>query len=193
MGVQQAAVHPDTEAFAAAGDDSVSLVNWLVYFLSLLQSKYYLPNAALEFLLKYLSLFFFVLSCFSHQLAGIHKRFPNTLYMFQKYLNTSKEPFHKFVACQRCSSVYQYDDCFEIRGGKKTLQFCTYWFSNTSCCNEPLVKTVELQNGYYPFRVFCYCSLQSSLQELLNRPGFHALCDHWKSSTARNTDQYADV
>ena len=40
---------------------------------------------------------------------------------------------------------------------------------------------------FYPFRLYCYKSLQSSLQNLLLRPGFIEGCEHWKTRNTSGT------
>ena len=44
----------------------------------------------------------------------------------------------------------------------------------------------------YPFKVYCYQSLISSLQRLLQRPGFTKSCEHWRS-WLRNSEVLRDI
>ena len=56
--------------------------------------------------------------------------------------------------------------------------------NSRSTCGALLLKSVNLISGkvvLYPFKVFCYQSLKTSLQSFLLRPGFVELCEHWHS------------
>ena len=172
------------------------LVLWLVNFLAVLQKKHYLPDAALLLLLQFLSIFFKILSTISPQLLEFHQHFPRSLYQLQKILGTHKDMFVRYVACQKCSSVYKYSDCIDRVGTRVLPRQCVHKASRYAHpCNGALLKTVELQGGrkiHYPLRVFCYMPLHQSLQILLNRPGFHEHCEHWKEET-RESGMYVDL
>ena len=162
------------------------LVLWLVYFLAMLQKKHYLPDATLLLLLVYVD-FFQVLGRMSPQLSDFHQHFPCTLYQLHKILGTSKETFVRYISCQKCSSVYKYN---EKVGTRTSPKLCSNRVSRyTRACNGALLKIVELKGGiiiHYPLQVFCYMLLHKSLQILLNRPGFHDLCEHWKRENREN-------
>ena len=56
--------------------------------------------------------------------------------------------------------------------------------NSRSTCGALLLKSVNLNNGKVllnPFKVYCYKSLKSSLQDFLLRSEFSELCDHWCS------------
>ena len=40
----------------------------------------------------------------------------------------------------------------------------------------------------YPFKICCYCSIQSYLEHYLLQPGFIENCDHWKKNPANLDD-----
>ena len=51
-------------------------------------------------------------------------------------------------------------------------------------CDNLLMKTVELSGGksiLRPLKVYCYRSLESSLQDLLQRSSFVSQLDHWRT------------
>lgn len=62
-------------------------------------------------------------------------------------------------------------------------------------CGCLLVKTVELASGkriFYPYLIYCYLSIKSSLQAMFNRPEFHTLCEEWRSRHVQGST-YSDV
>ena len=79
---------------------SHSLVLWLIYFIALLQKRHCLPNAAISFLLAFLSLFLKVLSRLALQLSEISEQFPKTVYELQKRIGVHKETFVRYVTCE---------------------------------------------------------------------------------------------
>ena len=94
-----------------------------------------------------------------------------------------KEEFTRFVVCKKCYSVYNFKDCSERCSVSKV---CTHRQhpNSRSTCGALLLKSVNLISGkvvLYPFKVFCYQSLKTSLQSFLLRPGFVELCEHWRS------------
>ena len=108
-----------------------------------------------------------------------------------KYLPMKKtlpfaHPFTRFVVCPKCWNIYHYGECVVISGSHRSSKVCNYvrypnhpYRSGRRECAHPLLKSVSLVSGrkrLYPFKVYCYKSLQSSLQELLLRPGFHESC-----------------
>jgi len=51
-------------------------------------------------------------------------------------------------------------------------------------CEEPLLKEVSLKTGetkLHPRKVYCYNSVISNLQHLLQRPSFAQKCELWRS------------
>ena len=71
-------------------------------------------------------------------------------------------------------------------GSKIISKVCSYCDHQNSknTCGTLLLKTVQLLSGkmqLYPFKVYCYQNLKSSLQRLLQRPGFSVSCEHWRS------------
>lgn len=92
--------------------------------------------------------------------------------------------------------MYKYSDCINRVDTREIPCQCLHKESRYAHpCNGTLLKTVELQGGrkiHYPLRVFCYMPLRQSLQILLNRPGFHEHCEHWKKET-RESDMYVDL
>ena len=158
---------------------------WLVGFLIQLQAKHYVPDSALNLLLKFLYTFFCVLGRFSGFVAAMVTYFPSTIYRLKKTLPFA-HPFTRFVVSPKCWNIYHYGEYVVIGGSHRSSKVCNYvrypnhpYRSGRRECAHLLLKSVSLVSGrklLYPFKVYCYKSLQSSLQELLLRPGFHESC-----------------
>ena len=51
-------------------------------------------------------------------------------------------------------------------------------------CGNKLVNKVILKNGvtkFYPLNVFCWKSITSQLENILQRAGMTELCEHWRT------------
>ena len=124
-----------------------------------------------------LSVFFFVLGRLYPELLDIAKSFPTTVYSLQKLLGVRKDMFVRYVTCPKCYAIYQYSQCIEVSGTRKSSKCC----SNESC-KSLLLRSVETSDGrqlLYPFKTYRYRPLKESLQEFLNSPGFSESCEKW--------------
>ena len=90
--------------------------------------------------------------------------------------------FVRYVVCKKCHKLYYVSDCIE--GTTKKSKKCSFQrFPEHSMrhmrlpCDSLLLKTVEMAGGrtiLYPFVTYCYLNLDTSMQMLLNRPGFYS-------------------
>lgn len=168
------------------------LLTWLLIFLLRLQAKHYIPDSAVNCLLKFLYVFLCIIGRHSDFVAHLAASFPNSVYKLQKYFGI-KEEFTRFVVCRKCYSVYEFKNCIDRHGVRLISKTCTYRSDPNSRlqCGALLLRSVKLVSGkllLYPFKVFCYQGLTGSLQNLLLRPGFVELCEHWRSLPASNTE-----
>ena len=151
-----------------------ALVMWIVGFLIQLQAKHYIPYTALNLLLKFLYTIFCILGRFSEFVSVMAAHFPAT------------HQFTWFVVCPKCWKLYHYGECVISAGSRRSSMTCNHvrypnhpYHSYRRECGYLLLKSVSLEsrrNIIYLHKVYCYNSLQSSLQELLLRPGFHQSC-----------------
>lgn len=165
-----------------------------------LQSKHYIPDAAIEALLKFLCALFVVLGRFSNLASEISEILPQTLYTMRKTIGYNDD-FQKYVICPTCHRVYEYKQCVSKCGSQESTKFCTHvkfprhrYRSGRAPCNAPLLRSVTLYTGkkfLYPFKIYCYRKLAVSLQELLLRPGFFDACQLWKQQAT--TTDYNDL
>ena len=86
-----------------------TLTMWLVLFLLRLQSKHYVPDKAIDSLLKFLCTLFSVIGRFSELANEIAGHIPRTSYSLQRFADVAR-PVERFVVCEGCNSVYKPKD-----------------------------------------------------------------------------------
>lgn len=158
---------------------------WVVGFLIQLQTKHYIPDNALNMLLKFFYTLFRIRGQFSGFVSGIVAHFPSSLHRLKKSLPHSHQ-FTRFVVCPKCWKIYHYGECVVISGSQISSQRCKHiqypdhpYQSRRKECGHLLLKSVSMISGQkilHPHKVYCYKSLQSSLRELLLHPSFHRYC-----------------
>ena len=177
-----------------------SLVLWLIGFLVRLQARYNIPDSAIGRLVLFLYTFFRILGRFSTFIVGLADQFPSSLYRLRKMLKIDDQ-FAKYIVCPKCEQLYHRGSCVRRIGSKEESLTCSYSeFPNhphhaRRRCGQQLLKKVHLQSGkvmLYPFKVYCYRSIQSYLEHFLLQPKFMENCDHWKhkNSTGMLQDVY---
>ena len=177
-------------------DNSSSEVS--TYFMSLIailvlwQFSFKISNAALAALLKILKQFFVYIGRvfefeFLHKLGNC---IPLTLSTVYHKLSLKKNDFETFVVCPSCHSIYDYSQCFEVKFGRKVSKKCSHVFfpnhshvSRRIPCGTTLLKTIRRKERFdlEPFKVYCYKSLQQSIEQLIKRKGFTEKCENWRS------------
>ena len=126
--------------------------------------------------------------------------FPTTYYAVKrKFLDTHH--FARFVVCRKCWKLYHFGECIITCGAIRSSKQCSFvqfpnhpYASGRDSCKHHLLKSVKFSSGktiFYPFKIFCYKSLHSSLQNLLLHPGFAESCQTWKSHN--RSDKIYDV
>ncbi|CAC5374611.1 unnamed protein product [Mytilus coruscus] len=66
---------------------------------------------------------------------------------------------------------------------KSTLLFQWLYSRRRRPCGELLLKVVKLSDGskcLYPFKTYCYKSIEQSLEQLLRVPDFQRKCEKWR-------------
>ena len=158
------------------------------------------PYTALNLLLKFLYTIFCILGRFSEFVSDMAAHFSATVYQMKKTLPIAHR-FTRFVVCPKCWKLYRYGECVLSAGSRRSSRTCNHvryanhpYHSYRRACGHLLLKSVSLESGQnilYPHKVYCYKSLQSSIQELLLRPGFYQSCQYWK--TRKTSDRISDV
>lgn len=185
---------PTFETFSAETQRAGSLVCWIVGFIVSLQARYYIPDAAIDKLLVFIYVLFNVIGQFSPFMTLLSSKMPKSSFLAKKFLGLNK-PFTKYVVCPKCWKLYLHEDAIDSTGSQLITKRCTFIAypnhtvrSRRAPCQAGLLKTVELsvsgKKVLYAHKIFCYKSLQSTLQELLLCSEFCNDCEHWKSKPA---------
>ena len=176
-------------------DNTNSLVLWLCQFLVLLKRKHRLSDASITLLLSFFVILFKIIAIISPNLSGLVEHFPPTIHRLQKLLSKG-DVFKRYVACEKCYTIYNYEDCVDRIGINEAPRLCSHRnLRHGRPCKGKLIKKVELSRGritLHPIKIFCYAPLLVYMQSLLNRPNFVDLCNHWKQNH-NNDGIYRDV
>ena len=186
---------------ATASKNSVILTKWLTLFFLHLQAVFRIADGAIACILCFLKSFLNVLGEFSSVVAEIAKLFPSSMYKARK-MYTKELRFRRNVVCRKCHRLYFLRDCIEGIGATQRSKRCPFQRfpfhphqRMRADCVCLLVKTVELASGkkfFCPFLSYCYMSLETSVQCLLNRPGIFARCEEWHARQVES-GTYRDV
>jgi len=113
--------------------------------------------------------------------------------MLQRIANLKRDDFEKFVVCSKCAILYHLDECLERKHGTLTPKRCSnilFPLGKAKHCNAKLVNEVILRNGitkFYPLKVYCWKSIISQLESILQREGFPDVCEHWRSRQVKDS------
>ena len=188
---------PELPTASQDSEEENAIIQWLLIFLLRLQAKHYIPDAAVQCLIKFFYIFLHVLGRYSTTIANIASKFPRSLHYLRKHLNLNQD-FKKLVVCRKCNSVYSLQECINNSGTVPVARKCFYRCSayRSVLCGTPLLKTVELSSGkkvLRPYKVYCYHGLKNALQRLLHLPGFMDLCDQWRSNMCSEENVMKDI
>jgi hypothetical protein len=167
------------------------LVQWIILFFSLWSTYFNITASALDCVVHFFKAVFEVCGQIIPYFATVASLLPTSLYTFYQMQGTQKDKFKKYTVCPKCHTIYNTKDCIISRHGKLSSKSCSFVeFPNHSQkrrrieCGEALLKQVLCKNGkklFYPHKVYCYHSIQQTLQTFIDRPGFLDLCEHWRS------------
>ncbi len=177
------------------------LARWLALILLYMQTTFHISEVAIACFFKFLKAFLAVLGRACSMCAEIAKCFPSSSYVARKAFIQAVR-FRRYVVCRKCHHLYFLKDCVEGAGMSQRSKLCSYQKFPThrqvrmrAACGCILIKTVELASGRhisYPFLTYCYMSVTTSLQSLLNRPEFFPMCEQWRTRSVE-PGVYRDV
>ena len=155
-----------------------------------------MPNSAIDFLIKFICILLSVLSKFSPFIRLVHNTFPPSMYIMRNKFSDASN-FLNYPVCPKCNTLYNsYELCVQKSGSHWISKHCSHikfpnhpYKSRRAACNAVLMKSVHLKSGQtilYPFKLYCYNGLKSTLQRLLMRPTFIDSCDQWRSRPPSN-------
>ena len=163
------------------------------------QAMHFIPDAAMNAFLKFIGVLLRVLGRLSPLVALVALAIPNSVYRLTKTDKNSVD-FTRYVFPQSATSCIHSVtvSLFLLRSGvAKPAQMFVFLTihsrHHTHESGQILMKTIQFTSTrciLYPFKVFFYRSLVSLLQDLLVRPQFADLCQHWKSRSASIFDVY---
>ena len=183
-----------------ASRQSSILAKWLTLFLLRMQVVHRMSDVAISCFLKFLWAFFNILGSFSSICVEITKVFPSSLCKAKSII--TKPKIKQYVVCRKCHTLYFKMDCMFGIGAAQIGKKCFFkrfpshpQHRMRKPCGIPLLKTVELAGGkriLYPYMIYSYLSIESSIQAMFNRPKFHLECEEWRSRKI-SSDVYTDV
>ena len=88
---------PDLPIVGHTCSEEKDLVGWIIIFLLRLQAKHYIPDTTLDYLIKFLCVFFPVVSRSSTFVSNITQTFPKSLYELRKRYSVAQslKKYHK--------------------------------------------------------------------------------------------------
>ena len=126
-----------------------SLFRVILMFLFLWASFYKVSVTALNHLFAFFHHMFSTIVTNPSVIMVLGAVFPPSLYMAQKHFSIQDEKFENFVICEKCSSLYDYEDCLERVGTKTRSKRCYHIEyrnhphpSQRMPCNQKLLKEV---------------------------------------------------
>ena len=165
------------------------MIGFVCAFLLSWQAIFRLPDAAIEVIFKFFSLFLYKLSEImgSEDLKALYNWFPSNLKHAQKLRGIVRDDYQKIVVCKSCYSTYHYSDCVRSNG----IINCTFvrypkhsQKRMRSPCQTPLMKKVKTASGKQilaPIKVFCYKSITQAIQQLVQQSGMLKLFNQWRN------------
>ena len=164
---KSAPIMPSFDTDTRESSSATSLVSWLLIFLLKLQTRYFIPDAALKLLIKFFSIFFTVLGQFSPFIKTIKNFFPKSLYDVKNYVNLNNS-FRKYVICPKCKVIYSYSDAKITVRTEEESKLCTNvlypdhpYSSRRNPCHAVLMKTVILSSGRKHFILTVYIAIKA--------------------------------
>lgn len=131
-----------------------SLVFWLEYFLLVWQVSVHISDNGMAWLLKFLSgwLKLLGLEVTNDVYSQVILAFPASTYMLREFLNFDRDNFDKYVVCQKCHKLYNYNECLtKVRNHEVGKTCVNTWLrkGRQVMCGASLVYRVQHANGKY--------------------------------------------
>ena len=176
------------------------LLRWLCCFILYWQVVTRVSDSTVEWLLLFLARFVEVFGggLDSELLKNIILVFPTSMYLLHRISAVQRDNSEKFLVCSKCTKLYHLDECLERKHGTVLPKGCSnilFPLGKTKLCGTKLVNKVILKNGitkFYPLKVYCWKSIISQLESILERTGIPELCEEWRTRLV-DEDILADV
>ena len=161
---------------------------WIITLLSVFQTRFFLTNRALNWLLRFLSVLLGFLGRYSPRIAELAIKLPKGIHQYEASLSKIIQggTFERRAVCPSCSSLYDFDECIRKVGSQTYVNHCLFK-PFKKACKTPLMKEIVSSCGnrkFYPHAIFCIVSLITSLQALVLRTGFIEQCESTREAFA---------
>ena len=174
--------------------DTRDLITWILFVICNWQLSNYISDSAISTLLHFLCNLFAKMGKESFTMS-LSTTFPTSLYKLHQWLGIRKDDFECVICCPDCYKLYNsIDDIRYVKAGKTLLRRCTHTTLDNTKCNGHLVAEIKVNGStaYYPNKIYCYKPLISSIEQLLQIPGFEERCEEWRGRTI-GENMYADI
>lgn len=172
------------------------IIQLLFSYLIVWQLLFHISDSAMKAIAAIIKKFIILLSAKSNccELKDAGNSIPKSYNGILKFAGLGSYDTISFVVCPSCNSIYDYDQCFEVRCGQKVPLKCKYVaFPNHSHrdqrqpCGASLLKEVKLQSTrkvkLTPIKTYPYQRLKDAIAALVSDPNFLNTCDHWRKRT----------
>ena len=131
---------------------SLILLRFMVIFLLSWQALFCIPNIAIHFVLKFISILLHKLSDLveSNKLRLLAETFPTTMLKAHKFQGISHGNYQLLVVCRKCHSTYDYDTCLKSSVDQRNVATCSFvryprhpQARLQTPCGTPLLKKVK--------------------------------------------------
>jgi hypothetical protein len=184
-------------------EDAKNVLFGVSLFLNFFHLWYHVSERAMANLLKFLGIIlsYFAKLCNKSFLTKVSTSLPKSLYSIRKCLESNNH-CTEYVVCPKCSTLYLLDDCIIIENGIQVSKPCDHiefpnhpHASRRSKCNASLLKSVQVgkQSKLVPRKVYPYHSVIQSLKEMVKRPGFLSMCEHWREREATQSGVLGNI
>ena len=194
----------DMEQSTCDGQRPTRALQLYLMFLLSWQTTFRMSDVGMNILLRFFAMFLSTLArLLSLQpLVEFVSLLPKNVISARNLLGR-KDSFTKWVCCPKCSTLYSTADARrKLPDGSIVSKLCGYVrFPNhpqrhhRKPCGCVLLKTVRTSTNttiLYPRTLYCYQSLVTSLQQMLQRPEFFRKCEAWRCRSISN-QLFADV
>ena len=131
--------------------EQVSIIQWIMLFVSLFMTLHVIPQRAIDWLLCFLGALLNSPGRHSAFIQGVALAFPSSLHLMKFYMekNSTWNTFCKYVVCPKCHSLYKFEETYEKRGTQFFVKSCQHVAKTGRVCGSSLLKRIVTGNGIY--------------------------------------------
>lgn len=107
---------------------SLVLLRFMVIFLLSWQALFRIPNIAIDFAFRFISILLHKLSDLveSNKLRLLAETFPTTMLKAHTFQGISREKYQLLVVCRKCHSTYDYNTCLKTSVDQRNIATCSF-------------------------------------------------------------------